>query len=96
MKTLKGITGNLAIINHLVIEERNYTDYKIRQALNNIDDLVESSTYLSPEDINALDSRLNKFILKLEEIRDNQEAEENHKEEINYVIQRLQSLQSTD
>lgn len=96
MKTLKGITGNLAIINHLVIEERNYTDYKIRQALNNIDVLLESSSYLSTEDINALDSRLNKFILKLEEIRDNQEAEENRKEQINYVIQRLQSLQSTD
>ena len=96
MNAIKGITGNLAIINHLVIEERNYNDYKIRQALNNIDDLVKSSTYISPDGMNALDGRLNRFILKLEDIRDNQEAKEKRKEEINYLIQRLQSIKSTD
>jgi hypothetical protein len=92
MKNLRGILMNLSWIDFLAVKNRDYNNPEIQQSLVAIDYLLAQSNPISPENIRVLNKDVNERVNELENIRDNEEAARERKEQINSLIENLRRI----
>lgn len=92
MKNLRGILLNLSWIDFLAVKNRDYNNPEIQQSLVAIDYLLAQSNPISPENIRVLNKDVNERVNELENIRDNEEAARERKEQINSLIENLRRI----